>query len=92
VAGSPIRHDGWYRCPTLVAFGLSGLFFAFYAANVLSGKLSVLTGSEIRGVGDVAEFLFLFFAVICFVAGTLLLERRRDRPTQHNPEGGNHGP
>lgn len=91
MAGSPDRHNGWYRRSTFIAFGLSGLFFAFYAANVLSGKLSVLAGSENRGVGDVAEFLLLFIAVICFVAGTLFLERRRDRP-QHSPDGGNHGP
>lgn len=87
MAGNPDRCKRW----TFVAFGLAGLFFAFYAANVLTGKLSVLAGSGTRGVGDVAEFLLLFFAVICFVAGTLLLERRRDRPTQHIPDGGNHG-
>lgn len=91
MAGNPNR----YKRSTFAAFGLGGLFFAFYAANVLTGKLSVLAGSEFRGVGDVTEFLLLFSAVICFVAGTLFLEQRRDRPSQqhkHITEGGNHGP
>jgi hypothetical protein len=73
-----------------VALALAGLFLALYTANVLTGKIGVLYGTHVPRADDVAEFLLLFIAVICFVGGTLLLERRRDR-SQQNPDGGNHG-
>lgn len=53
-------------------FGISCVFFAVFSANVLVGAM---TGRPF--MGDVAEMLTLFVAVITFVPGILREERRR---------------
>ena len=54
-----------------LALGIAALLFALFAADVLAGKFA--GAAFLSNVGDA---LVLFAAVIAFVAGTLLLERR----------------
>jgi hypothetical protein len=61
-----------------IALILAGAAFAVFAANVIAGKVSLLLGvSTPLHVGNVAEFLLLVFAVICFVVAVLEKERAR---------------
>lgn len=55
-----------------MAFGISCTLFAVFLANVLLGAT---TGQPF--MGDIAEMLTLFAAVISFVPGILREERRR---------------
>ena len=57
---------------------LSGALFALYLGNILVGKLSIMAGSGVVGIGDVAEFLVLFGAVASFVVAVLIKEREED--------------
>ena len=59
---------------------LSGALFVLYAGNILVGKLSVTGGSDVVGIGDVAEFLALFGAVASFVVAVLIKEREEAVP------------
>ncbi len=57
---------------------LSFVFFAAFVLDVLIGKVSILSGSELPvHAGDTIEFLVLFGAVIFFVIATLRQEVRR---------------
>jgi hypothetical protein len=53
----------------------AALLFGLYVLNIISGKVSTTAGMQppVR-LGDVAELLLLFGAVILFVATTLLAE------------------
>jgi heme A synthase len=66
-----------------IALILAGAAFAVFAANVIAGKASLLLGvSSPLHVGNVAEFLLLVFAIICFVVA--ILERERARANGSN--------
>ena len=60
-----------------MVFGISCIFFAVFFANVLLGAT---TGRPF--MGDVAEMVTLFAAVITFVPGILREERRRAASTK----------
>lgn len=54
------------------------LFFGLYVLNVLVGKVSVMAGATTPvHSGDVAEFLILLAAIICFVIAALNKEAAR---------------
>ena len=50
----------------------AGILFAIFAANIVIGKIAVLSGATtVPGLGDVGEFLVLFAAVALFIAACL---------------------
>ena len=54
---------------------LASLLFMLFIANILLGKAALAPDFETPlKLGDVGEFLVLFAAVICFVAGVLRRE------------------
>ena len=56
----------------------SGTAFGLFCANVIAGKASMLMGAAIPWhIGNVAEFVLLVLAVICFVVAILEKERAR---------------
>jgi len=60
------------------AFRGALLFFSLYVLNVLVGKISVMAGATTPfHAGDVAEFLILLAAIICFVIAALSREAAR---------------
>ena len=61
-----------------MAFCASIVLFSLFVANVLVGKISILVGATTPvHAGDVAEFLVLLAAVICFVVAALDREATR---------------
>ena len=63
-----------------VSLMLSGILTAAFIANILIGKMGVLSGSAVRaGLGDVAEFVLLLVAMISFTIAILALEKNANR-------------
>jgi len=54
----------------------AGILFVIFIANIVFGKIAVLSGATTTpGLGDVGEFLVLFAAVVLFIAACLARER-----------------
>lgn len=63
-----------------VSLMLSGILTAAFIANILIGKMGVLSGSAASaGLGDVAEFVLLLVAMISFTITILALEKNANR-------------
>ncbi len=55
-----------------LAFRASILFFGLFVLNILVGRVSIMVGATTPvHAGDVAEFLVLLAAIICFVIAAL---------------------
>lgn len=61
---------------TLLVFAVS---VALYFLNILLGKASIQWGWDVFYLGNVSEFLLLFFASIAFVAAALQRESNTER-------------
>ncbi len=61
-----------------LAFAASIVLSGLFVLNVLVGKISILLGATTPvHAGDVAEFLVLLAAVVCFVVAALDREAAR---------------
>ena len=74
----------------------AGALFLVFVANIVIGKIAVLSGATVvPGLGDVGEFLVLFAAVVLFIVTCLSRERIADAQKsnaskQNQNKGGNH--
>ena len=61
-----------------LAFRASLVLFGLFVLNILVGKVSILVGATTPvHAGDVAEFLVLLAAIICFIVAALDREAAR---------------
>ena len=57
----------------------AGVLFIVFVANIVLGKAALSPDFQAPfSLSDVGEFLLLFGAVICFIAGVLCREAERD--------------
>ena len=67
------------------AFPLFVLVFGLFCANVLAGKLFVVTGWDRTWLaGDLLEFLLLALSAILLMFAALAREAGENQPTAHN--------
>ena len=63
---------------------VSGVLFLAFVANILVGKAALSPDFQAPfALSDVGEFLLLFAAIICFIAGVLRREAARDATPSH---------
>lgn len=72
---------------SLLIFGISS---GLYLLNILIGKASILWGWKVFHLGNIGEFLLLFFASISLIAAALHREaaEKGKQETNQQKEGG----
>ena len=62
----------------------AGILFIVFVANIVLGKAALSPDFQAPfSLSDVGEFLLLFVAVICFIAGVLCREAERDNTLEN---------
>ena len=72
-----MKHDVMLR---RLAFAGAILLLVLYGINVALRLDHIKFGAATWSVGDVGEFRLVLLAMVCFVAGLLLLEARSPKP------------